>query len=109
MSEHSLVATAGVAAAEAVDDIKAVTHHELSLRQRHDGWEATVVSTLMERSHSQDVFPTFFGSTFFRMIAEGRSNARSILDDFVVLHPDVELLNLGDPKIFQTLCRLFES
>jgi hypothetical protein len=43
MSEHSLVATAGVAAAEAVDDIKAVTHNELSLRQRHDGWEATVV------------------------------------------------------------------
>jgi hypothetical protein len=56
-----------------------------------------------------NVSPALVGSTFFRMIAEGRSNARPIFDDFVVLHPDVELLDFGDPKIFQTLCRLFES
>ena len=46
---------------------------------------------------------------FLRMVAEGRSNACSILDDFVVLHPDVELLDFGYPKIFQMLRRLFES
>ena len=46
---------------------------------------------------------------FLRMIAEGCSNAGSILDDFVVLYPDVELLDFGNPKIFQMLRRLFES
>jgi SHS2 domain-containing protein len=43
IGERSLVATAGVVSAEAIDDIKAVTHHELSLRERDGGWEATVV------------------------------------------------------------------
>jgi SHS2 domain-containing protein len=43
MGERRLAATAGVVAAEAVDDIKAVTHHELSVRRRDDGWEAIVV------------------------------------------------------------------
>jgi hypothetical protein len=52
---------------------------------------------------------TAWGSTFLRMITEGRSNAGSILDNFVLLHPDVELLNFRNPKIFQMLRRLFES
>jgi SHS2 domain-containing protein len=44
MSDRRLVATAGVVSAEAIDDIKAVTHHELSIRARDGGgWEATVV------------------------------------------------------------------
>jgi len=30
-------------AAEAVEDIKAVTHHELSVRKREGRWEATIV------------------------------------------------------------------
>jgi archease protein family (MTH1598/TM1083) len=34
MSDRRLVATAGVVSAEAIDDIKAVTHHELSIRAR---------------------------------------------------------------------------
>ena len=45
----------------------------------------------------------------FRMIAEGCSNAGSILDDLVLLHPDIELLDFGDPEIFQTFRCLFES
>ena len=43
MEERKLVATAGVASAEAIDDIKAVTHHDLSIRKRDGGWEAIVV------------------------------------------------------------------
>jgi SHS2 domain-containing protein len=43
IEDRRLVATAGVAAAEAIDDIKAVTHHELSIRPHQGGWEATVV------------------------------------------------------------------
>jgi SHS2 domain-containing protein len=43
-SDRRLAARAGVAsAAEATDDIKAVTHHELSIREGDRGWEATVV------------------------------------------------------------------
>jgi len=30
-------------AAEAVEDIKAVTHHELAVRECEGGWEATIV------------------------------------------------------------------
>ena len=41
--ERKLVATAGVASAEAIDDIKAVTHHDLSIRNRDGEWEAIVV------------------------------------------------------------------
>ena len=44
-----------------------------------------------------------------RMISEGCSNAGSILDHFVLFHPDIELLDFGDPKIFQMCRRLFES
>jgi SHS2 domain-containing protein len=43
LSDRRLTATAGVIPAEAIDDIKAVTHHELSIRERDGGWEATVV------------------------------------------------------------------
>jgi protein archease len=43
IANKRLTARAGAVSAEAVDDIKAVTHHELSIRQREDGWEATMV------------------------------------------------------------------
>jgi SHS2 domain-containing protein len=43
IGERKLVATAGVASAEAIDDIKAVTHHDLSIRNRDGEWEAIVV------------------------------------------------------------------
>jgi SHS2 domain-containing protein len=43
ISDRRLSATAGVASAEVIDDIKAVTHHELSIRERDGGWEATIV------------------------------------------------------------------
>ena len=44
-----------------------------------------------------------------RVIAEGRPNAGSILDDFVFLHSDVELLDFGNSKVFQMLRGLFQS
>jgi SHS2 domain-containing protein len=43
MGERSLAATAGVVSAEAIDDVKAVTHHDLSIRKQDDAWEAIVV------------------------------------------------------------------
>jgi len=43
VTDSSLMATAGTVAAEAVDDIKAVTYHELSIRKLDGQWEATVV------------------------------------------------------------------
>jgi SHS2 domain-containing protein len=43
IGEHALTADVGVAAAEAVDDIKAVTHHQLAIRKLDGGWEAVVV------------------------------------------------------------------
>ena len=43
VEDQKLVATAGIAPAEAVDDIKGVTYHELAIREREGGWEATVV------------------------------------------------------------------
>jgi SHS2 domain-containing protein len=43
LSTRRLRATAGVVSAEAIDDIKAVTHDELSIRKRDGGWEAIVV------------------------------------------------------------------
>jgi len=43
LTETKLKATAAAVAAEAVEDIKAVTHHELSVRAYEGGWEATVV------------------------------------------------------------------
>jgi SHS2 domain-containing protein len=43
LTETKLKATVTAAAAEAVEDIKAVTHHELSVREREGGWEATIV------------------------------------------------------------------
>jgi SHS2 domain-containing protein len=43
IDEHRLAATAGIVSATAIDDIKAVTHHELAVRKCNDGWEATVV------------------------------------------------------------------
>jgi SHS2 domain-containing protein len=43
IDEHRLVARAGIVSAVAVDDIKAVTHHELAVRKCDDSWEATVV------------------------------------------------------------------
>jgi SHS2 domain-containing protein len=46
VKETSLKATAGAIAAEAVDDIKAVTYHELSIKKRNSLWEATVVFDL---------------------------------------------------------------
>jgi SHS2 domain-containing protein len=46
MDERFLVADAGIAAAEALDDIKAVTHHELAIRKVDGGWEAIVVFDL---------------------------------------------------------------
>jgi SHS2 domain-containing protein len=38
-----LKATVTAVAAEAVEDIKAVTYHELSVREREGRWEATIV------------------------------------------------------------------
>jgi SHS2 domain-containing protein len=43
LTETKLKACIEGAAAEAVEDIKAVTHHELSVRERDAGWEATIV------------------------------------------------------------------
>jgi hypothetical protein len=43
------------------------------------------------------------------MIAKGCSNAGSILDNFVLLHPDIELLDFRNPKIFQMCRRFFEG
>ena len=43
LTETKLKATVAAAAVEAVEDIKAVTHHELSVRECEGGWEATVV------------------------------------------------------------------
>jgi SHS2 domain-containing protein len=43
LTETKLKATVTAAAAEAVEDIKAVTHHELSIRGCEGGWEATIV------------------------------------------------------------------
>jgi SHS2 domain-containing protein len=43
ISDRRLMATVGVVPSEAIDGIKAVTHHELSVRERDGGWEATVV------------------------------------------------------------------
>jgi SHS2 domain-containing protein len=43
IGEHTLTADVGFAAAEAVDDIKGVTHHELAIRKTDGGWEAVVV------------------------------------------------------------------
>jgi SHS2 domain-containing protein len=46
MGEHCLAADVGIAAAEALDDIKAVTHHELAIRTVDGRWEAIVVLDL---------------------------------------------------------------
>jgi SHS2 domain-containing protein len=43
LTETKLRATVAAVAAEAVEDIKAVTHHELSIRACERGWEATIV------------------------------------------------------------------
>jgi SHS2 domain-containing protein len=43
LTETKLKATVTAVAAEAIEDIKAVTHHELSVRDREGGWEATIV------------------------------------------------------------------
>ena len=43
IDEHRLAAKVGIVSATAIDDIKAVTHHELTVRKCDDGWEATVV------------------------------------------------------------------
>ena len=43
LTETRLKATVAAVAAEAIEDIKAVTHHELSVRACEGGWEATVV------------------------------------------------------------------
>ena len=43
LNETKLRATVTAVAAAAVEDIKAVTHHELSVREREGRWEATVV------------------------------------------------------------------
>jgi SHS2 domain-containing protein len=43
LTESKLKATVAAAAAEAVEDIKAVTHHELSVRECEGGWEASIV------------------------------------------------------------------
>jgi len=43
LTESKLKATVAAAAAEAVEDIKAVTHHELSVRERARRWEASIV------------------------------------------------------------------
>jgi SHS2 domain-containing protein len=46
MSEHGLAADVGIAAAEALDDIKAVTHHEVAIRKIDSHWEAVIVFDL---------------------------------------------------------------
>jgi SHS2 domain-containing protein len=46
VGERRLAADVGIAAAEALDDIKAVTHHELAIRQIDGRWEAIVVFDL---------------------------------------------------------------
>jgi SHS2 domain-containing protein len=46
MAERCLTADVGIAAAEALDDIKAVTHHELAIRRVDGGFEAVVVFDL---------------------------------------------------------------
>ena len=43
LTEIKLRATVTAVAAAAVEDIKAVTHHELSVRVREGRWEATIV------------------------------------------------------------------
>jgi SHS2 domain-containing protein len=43
LAETKLKATVTAVAAAAVEDIKAVTHHELSVREREGRWEATIV------------------------------------------------------------------
>jgi SHS2 domain-containing protein len=43
LNATKLRATVTAAAAAAVEDIKAVTHHELSVREREGRWEATIV------------------------------------------------------------------
>ncbi len=43
LNEHRLAGEVGTVPAEAIDDVKAVTHHELSIRQDNNGWEAIVV------------------------------------------------------------------
>jgi SHS2 domain-containing protein len=43
LTETKLKATVAAAVAEAVEDIKAVTHHQLSVRACDGGWEATIV------------------------------------------------------------------
>ena len=43
LTKTELNATVAAAVAEAIEDIKAVTHHELSIRKHEPGWEATVV------------------------------------------------------------------
>ena len=43
LTERKLKATVATAAAEAVEDIKAVTYHELSLRECECRWEASIV------------------------------------------------------------------
>jgi len=43
LTETKLKAIVTAVAAEAVEDIKAVTHHELSVREREGSWEATIV------------------------------------------------------------------
>jgi SHS2 domain-containing protein len=43
LTENKLKATVAAAAAEAVEDIKAVTHHELSVRECGRRWEASIV------------------------------------------------------------------
>jgi SHS2 domain-containing protein len=43
LTESKLKATVAAAAAEAVQDIKAVTYHELSVRQCERRWEASIV------------------------------------------------------------------
>lgn len=42
-ADTRMKASAEAFAADAIEDIKAVTHHELSIRKREDRWEATVV------------------------------------------------------------------
>ncbi|MGB8526587.1 MAG: hypothetical protein WCD75_07050 [Rhodoplanes sp.] len=48
-------------------------------------------------------------SMLFWMIAEGCSNAGSILVYFVFFHPNIELLDFGNPKVLKMFRRLFES
>jgi len=43
LSEQKLVAVVGSLAAQAVEEIKAVTHHDLAISQKEGRWEITVV------------------------------------------------------------------